>query len=114
MGLQIRQKLSSPGSIWVGLSVFAIDDLSLIAYWGRQLDAPDGAVIGVPGKARRPASDRPAPCKGDDGRAAARIARTARSTARKEAQRCMAPQVRCWRVHGALTHAVNAIEAVNA
>jgi hypothetical protein len=53
MGLQIRQKLSSPGSIWVGLSVFAIDDLSLIAYWRRQLDAPDGAVIGVPGKAER-------------------------------------------------------------
>ena len=39
-------------------------------------------------------------------------ARTAR-TARKEEQRCMARRARCWQVHGALTHKVNAIEAIN-
>jgi len=55
------------------------------------LDAPAGAVIGVPGKAERCGSNSTCALQGETAlRAAARTARTAR-TARKEAQRCMAP-----------------------
>ncbi|MDF1484570.1 hypothetical protein PY257_05130 [Ramlibacter sp. H39-3-26] len=56
------------------------------------MDAPAGAVIGVPGKTRRRGG----------------------LAARKEEQRRMARRARCWQVHGALTHEVNPIEAVNA
>jgi hypothetical protein len=34
-------------------------------------------------------------------------------TARKDEQRRMVPRARCWRVHSARTHKVNAIEAIH-
>jgi len=56
------------------------------------LNALAGAVIGVPGKAR--------------GRGG--------MSARKDEQRRMARQARCWRVRSAVTKKVNLIEAANA
>ena len=45
-------------------------------------------------------------------RGARQDATTRRAHARKEEQRRMAPRARCWQVHSALTHKVNAIEAI--
>ena len=89
------------------------------------MDAPAGAGIGVPGKTERCDSNSTCVLLDSAKKACLRqactlqrrgrgglTARTAR-TARKEEQRRMVPRARCWRVHSALTHKVNAIEAIN-
>jgi hypothetical protein len=91
----------------------------------RPVDAPAGAVIGVPGKAEHCGSNNTCVLLDSAKKACLRqacalqgrgrgglTARTAR-TARKEEQRRMAPRARCWRVHSALTPKANAIEAIN-
>jgi hypothetical protein len=91
----------------------------------RQLDAPAGAVIGAPGKTERCGSNSTCvlldsakkaclrqACTLQGRRRGGLTARTAH-TARKKEQRRMVPRARCWRVHSALTHKVNAIEAIN-
>lgn len=91
----------------------------------RPLDAPAGAVTGAPGKTERCGSNSTCvlldsakkaclrqACTLQGRRRGGLTARTAR-TARKEEQRRMVPRARCGRVHSALTHKVNAIEAIH-
>ncbi|MBH2044450.1 MAG: hypothetical protein I8H87_13230 [Comamonadaceae bacterium] len=86
------------------------------------MDAPAGAVIGVPGKTERCGSNSTCVLLDSAKKACLRQACTLQGrrrggltarTARKEEQRRMARRARCWQVHGALTHEVNAIEAIN-
>jgi hypothetical protein len=86
------------------------------------LDAPAGAVIGAPGKTERCGFNSTCVLLDSAKKACLRQACTLQGrercgltarTARKEEQRRMAPQARCWRVHSALTQKVNAIEAIN-
>jgi hypothetical protein len=86
------------------------------------LDAPAGAVIGVPGKAERCGSNSTCVLLDSAKKACLRQACTLQGrgrggltarTARKEAQRRMVPRARRWRVHSVLTHKVNAIKVID-
>jgi hypothetical protein len=86
------------------------------------LDAPAGAVIGVPGKTERCGSNSTCVLLDSAKKTCLRQACTLQGrrrggltarTARKKEQRRMVPRARCGRVHSALTQKVNAIEAIN-
>jgi hypothetical protein len=86
------------------------------------LDAPAGAVIGAPGKTERCGSNSTCVLLDSAKKAWLRQACTLQGrgrggltarTARKKGQRRMAPRARCGRVQSALTHKVNAIEAIH-
>jgi hypothetical protein len=86
------------------------------------LDAPAGAVTGVPGKTERCGSNSTCVLLDSAKKACLRQACTLQGrgrcgltarTARKKEQRRMVPRARCRRVHSALTEKLNAIEGIN-